>query len=596
IVAADVFFRHFLKSPIRGTYEIVQHALLTLIFLGIAHVQVKKRHLSINIISKNFSKGVQALVDCVNYVTFLFIFYFFIKQSIVQGNILRARGAATTLLSMPRYLFLYLVAFGMFLLCFVFLIDYLKAVERVIQIYKNYWLPFLATVLPLGFLYFLIWHVFDMLNISSTLVGFIAIIVMVLLLLMGWLIGPVLLTVGFLGLTYLSGLSPSMSTLGLVPYRTGSDYVMSTIPLFVLMGMFCFRGGLSSGIYNFFHKWLGRLPGGLAMATVGASAGFAAVSGNSTTTAVTIGTVALPEMRRYNYDDGLATASAAAGGTIGSLIPPSNPLIIYGILTELSIGTLFIAGIVPGILEALLYIGMIYFLCRRNPALGPPGPAYTWRERFFSLKETWAILALFAIVIGGIYLGFFTATEAAGVGAFFAFVIGLIKGELKWDGILDALNDAIRNTGMIFLMMTGARIFGNMIMRSGLPRELVSIISNLAVPGILIVFLIMLVYIVLGCIMPLMGVIIITVPILYPIILELGFDGIWFGILLVMAQEMGQITPPVGVNVMAIAGVAEDVPLGTIYRGAFPFFLMDLVRFLLLLFIPSIILYLPSIM
>jgi tripartite ATP-independent transporter DctM subunit len=362
------------------------------------------------------------------------------------------------------------------------------------------------------------------------------------------------------------------------------------------MGLLCFHAELSKDVYTTVRNWVGRLPGGLAMSTVGGCAGFAAVSGSSMATAVTMGTLALPEMRRYKYDDGLACGCVAAGGSIGILIPPSIAFIIYAGLTEESIGKLFIAGIIPGLMEAVFYMITIYILCKIKPELGPPGPSSTLKEKILSLKDTWGILVLFFLVMGGIYGGIFTPTEAAGVGAFGALLLGFIKKKLNRQKILTALADASKNTAMLLLMLVGADIFSYFLTMTQIPFMLSDFVVALPVPKYVMVWAILFVYIILGCIMPIIPAIILTIPIFFPVVTGLGYDPIWFGVIVVTMAEMGQITPPVGINVFALSGVAKDVPLGTIFKGIFPFLVADLVRVALVFAFPWLALFLPSLM
>jgi C4-dicarboxylate transporter DctM subunit len=431
---------------------------------------------------------------------------------------------------------------------------------------------------------------------TSLTVGLIGIGVLFILLFSRMPIGFVMALVGFVGFAYLVDLESALGILRIVPYATFADYGLSVIPLFILMGEFCFFAGLSKDLYDTVHSWLGHLRGGLAMATVGACAGFAAVSGSSLATAATMSAVALPEMKRYKYDDRLATGAVAAGGTIGVLIPPSVILILYGVITEQSIGKLFLAGFIPGVLEAIFYMVTIYILCKRNPLMGPPGPRTSIIQKIASLKTTWVVLLLFILVIGGLYMGVFSPTEAAGVGAFGAFVFGLARRRLSWQAIKSSLTETGKNTAMIFIIIMGAMILGYFLAVSRLPFELASIIGGLEVNRYIILGLILVLYIVLGCIMDSMAMMLITVPIFFPLIMSLGFNPIWFGVVMVRVCEIGLITPPVGLNVFIISGVAKDVPMYTIFRGIVPFLIADIFHVALLVAVPQISLLLPGMM
>ncbi|OGP64706.1 MAG: C4-dicarboxylate ABC transporter permease [Deltaproteobacteria bacterium RBG_13_53_10] len=434
--------------------------------------------------------------------------------------------------------------------------------------------------------------------LSAGIVGIAALIV---ILFSGMPIGIVMGLVGFLGMAYIGGTGAAFTSMGSSPYTTASSYGLSVVPLFVLMGSFCFFSGLSRDLYNTAYKWLGHFPGGLAMATVGGCAGFAAVSGSSVATTATMGMVALPEMRRYKYDQLLATGCIAAGGSIGILIPPSIILVIYGILTEQSIGKLFLAGFMPGILEAIFYMITIYILCTMNPLLGPRGEKSSFKQRLVSLKDTWGVLTLFIIVIGGIYMGIFTPTEAAGVGAFGAllFALGMSvlgKRQFTWQNFMDSLIDTGKTTAMVFVILIGANILGYFLAITRLPFALSDYVAALAVNRYIVLGIVIIVYLFLGAIMSSMAMIVLTVPILFPVITALGFDPIWFGIIIVRLVEIGQITPPVGINVFIMQGIAKDVPMYDIFRGIVPFLIADIVHVAMLIAFPQIALFLPNLM
>jgi C4-dicarboxylate transporter DctM subunit len=426
--------------------------------------------------------------------------------------------------------------------------------------------------------------------------GFIGIGILFIFLFSGMPIGIAMGMVGFAGFAFLRGLDSALGILTTVPYRTFASYDFSVVPLFILMGAFCFHAGLSKDLYNTVYRWLGHFRGGLALATVGACAGFAAVSGSSTATAATMGVVALPEMKRYGYDPALATGSVAAGGTIGILIPPSVGLIVYGIIAEQSIGRLFLAGFIPGVLEAVFYMITIFIICRLNPRLGPPGPISSWRERIVSLKSTWVILLLFVLVLGGIYFGIFTPTEAAGVGAFGAFLSALLRGKLDRKAIQESLFETLRNTAMILIIVLGALILGYFLAISRVPFTIADTIVGLEINRYIMLIFILVFLLFLGTVIDAPAMILLVTPIFYPVAEKLGFDPIWFGIIIVRMCEMALISPPVGLNVFVIKGVAPDVPMYTIFRGIVPFLMADVCHIALLIAVPQLSLFLPSLM
>ncbi len=430
---------------------------------------------------------------------------------------------------------------------------------------------------------------------SPIVVGCIGIFVLIILIFSRMHIGISMGLVGFVGFAYIVGLDPALGVLRTVPYSTLSSQNLSVIPLFILMGAFAFTAGISEDLYRTVHKWLGHFRGGLAMATVAACACFAAISGSSLATAATLGKVAMPEMKKYKYDTALATGSIAAGGSIGILIPPSVILIIYGIITEQSIGKLFLAGFIPGLLEALFYIITIMIITRFNPLLGPPGPRSTMNERMMSLFKVWEVVVLFVVVIGGIYIGVFTPTEAAGVGAFGTFCFTIFRKKLTWETFKSSILQTSKTTGMLFLVVMGAMILGYFFSVSRLPFELATWVGGLEVNRYVVLVLILVAVGLLGCLMDSMAIVLLTVPVFYPMVQNLGFDPIWFGILVVRVTEMGLITPPVGLNVYIIQGITGE-PMGTIFKGVIPFLIADICEIILLIAIPQITLFLPSLM
>ena len=431
---------------------------------------------------------------------------------------------------------------------------------------------------------------------SPVTLGVIGIAAVLLLMALRMQIGFAMALIGFLGFAVLNSFPSAFSVLGHEPFKTAGSYGLSVIPLFMLMGQFAFLSGMGAESYKTLYYWIGFLPGGLAMATIGACSFFAAISGSSLATAATMGVVALPEMKKFKYSDGLATGCLAAGGTLGILIPPSTVLMIYGILTQQSIAELFIAGFIPGIILSLLFILTIYITARIWPEQGPPGPRFTFPERMRSLKEPWGIFALFLLVIGGLYAGWFTPTEAAAVGAFGAFLITLIKGRLTWKTLVESLMESSKATGMIFGILIGAYILQYFLTISQITDHLVGWVVGMGLNRYIVMCILIVIYLILGCLMEGLSIIILTIPITYPLILKMGFDPIWFGVMITVLIEMGLITPPVGVNVFVIAGVAKDVPMYSIFRGIVPFVFAMLVLIALLLSFPQIALFLPHTM
>jgi C4-dicarboxylate transporter DctM subunit len=398
---------------------------------------------------------------------------------------------------------------------------------------------------------------------------------------------------GLAGTTAISGWSTALATLRQGPFERATSYTLVVIPLFVLMGYLASQSGLSASLFRAANVWLGHLRGGLAMATVVGCAGFGAICGSSLATSATMATVALPEMKRYRYADTLATGSVAAGGTLGIMIPPSIIFVLYGIMTEQSIGKLLLAGVVPGIIETVLFCVAIAIETSLIPALGAPGPKATFRERLVALRGVWEVLVLFVIVIGGLYAGLATPVESAAFGVVGALVFGVAKRTLTWRGLLNALDQTVRTTSMIFLIIIGADLFGYFMALSQLPLAMATWLIHLNVGALGVLWIILVLYLILGCVMDELAIILLTVPIFFPVVMQLGFDPIWFGVIIVVTVQIGLVSPPVGLNVFVIAGMARDVPIPRIFRGIMPFLAAMVVLLVLLTAWPDLALILP---
>ena len=426
------------------------------------------------------------------------------------------------------------------------------------------------------------------------LVGVTAFLVLVFLLAITVPIGVAMMLCGVGGLAMIIGLVPSLSLFGTTVMQSVVTYDLSIIPLFILMGALASRSGLSQELYDAFNAWLGGFRGGLALATVGACGAFAAICGSSVATAATMSKVALPEMKKYRYSDSMATGSVAAGGIIGILIPPSVILVLYGLLTESSIGDLFIAGFLPGILTILVFMIVISIVTRLHPESGPVGEKSTWKQKLNATLKTWAIMALFATVIGGIYFGVFTPTEAAGVGAFGALFIAFSRKRLNREMMKETLLETGQTSAMIFTILIGAITLNNLVIFSGLANALADFVSGLDLSPASVMLIILLMYLIMGCFLDALAMILLTVPIFYPIVLDLGYDPIWFGIIVVMVVELGLITPPIGMNVFVIKGMVQSVPLVSIYKGVLPFVIGQMLLIIAVFLIPDIALWLPE--
>jgi C4-dicarboxylate transporter, DctM subunit len=431
-------------------------------------------------------------------------------------------------------------------------------------------------------------------ELSTDAVAVIGFVVLFVLMLLRVPVGMAMGLVGVVGYSYIAGTGPALKLIGQTSMRTVTDYTFGVIPMFMLMGAFVSVSGVSRELFRAANAFIGHLRGGLGVATVLACGGFAAICGSSVATAATFSAVAYPEMRRFGYPQSFATGVIAAGGTLGAMLPPSTVLAVYAILTQQDIGKLFMAGIVPGLLAMGMYVITIMLIVYFRPDWLPAGERKSLPERLSGLKDVWAPLVLFLFVIGGLYGGFFTPTEAGGVGASGAFLLGVLRGKLDRAGIREALLSATRTSAAVFTVLIGALLFGYFLTITQTPQKLTEFLTSLGVSRYGVLAMIMVMYLVLGCLMDAMAMIILTVPIIYPVILQLGFDPIWFGIIIVMTVELGLIHPPVGMNVFVIKSVVKDVSFMTIFKGVIPFVITDILRLIILIAFPIIALWLPN--
>ncbi len=420
-----------------------------------------------------------------------------------------------------------------------------------------------------------------------------------LMLLLSFMRVPIALSmglVGFAGLWWMKGVNPAMASVTTVVYESGFQYTLSVVPLFILMGNFVTRAGMSRELYRAAYTFVGHLRGGLAMATVLACAGFGAICGSSIATAATMTKVAYPSMREHGYSDELAAGSIAAGGTLGILIPPSTIMVIYGIMTETNIGKLFAAGILPGVLATFLLCIAVQYVTWRDPKAGPRAERATWGERIVAVKEVWAVAVLFVIVMGGIYGGVFTATEGAGIGATGAFCFALARRVLSLKGLIEVLMESARTTGMLFMILVGALVFANFVNYTTMPADLKNFVSLYQISPITVMVAICVIYVLLGTAMEELSMILLTVPIFFPLVVSLGFDPVWFGIIIVVVVEIGLISPPVGMNMFVVRSLLPNVSTSTIFRGVTPFVVADVIRLGILVAFPAISLWLPKVL
>jgi len=429
------------------------------------------------------------------------------------------------------------------------------------------------------------------------LIGGLGALCVFVLIFLGMPIAFAMMFTGFVGLAVLSSLESAMPVTASTMWETASFYSYTVIPLFIIMGSLATRSGMTTDLYSSFEKWTRRVPGGLAVATIGACGAFAAVSGSSVATAAAMGTVALPEMERFKYDPKLSTGCVTAGGTLGFLIPPSIGFVVYGMLTEQSIGKLLIAGVLPGILLTLSYAAVVVIWVRLRPDAAPRNPeAVSWTERFTALKGVKEPVLIFLFVIGGIYAGFFTPDEAAAVGATTLLIVSLIKRKLTWPGLFTAMTESLRISVMVLMLVAGANVFSYFMALSTIPVQAANWVTGLGVSRYVVHAMILCVYIILGCFLDAISMMVLTLPVVFPIILALHFDPIWFGVVAVLMMEAGLITPPMGLNLFTVAGVAKGISLETIIKGTAPFLFAIIFVAVVLTIFPKIVLVLPNMM
>ncbi len=597
LIASDVCLRYLLNYPIPGTVEVTEFILPLVVFLSVAYAAVEQRHVGIDLIYEHFTPRVQAITDVFTSILSVYVISMITWRLFAYGLEQYATGEQGDILHLPHWPAIMVGVAGCVFLVLVLIGRALRAMAE-LQKSSRFGLYWTALAIVAGLVFMLLPWLLDLFQIelSDLATGLLFVGLMLFLMFLRMPIAFCMAITGLGGLWYLKGLPGTLPLLGMGPWMAASDWNYAVIPAFILMGMFAFHSGISKDLFDSGYKWLGHQPGGLALTTITACGGFAAICGCSTTTAVTMSTIALPEMRRFKYKDSFSASTIAAGGTLGILIPPSIGFMIYGVMTEQSIGDLFMAGFIPGILLMLLFLGSVYIRCKINPNLGPCAPSFTLKERILGLRNTWQMLLLFVVVIGGLYFGVFGPNEAGAMGAIGALFIGLMLRRLSWAKIKESLLATGELTAMIFMILMCVKILSYFIALTKIPFLLPNLIVSYSLSPYWVLVLILILYLILGCLMNIIPMMILTLPIIYPAVIQAGFDPIWFGVIMVIMMEMGQITPPVGINVFVISGCAPDIPIGSIFKGIIPFILMQVFLIFLLTVFPSIVTFLPNLM
>lgn len=598
-IVLDVGGRSIFRRGLTGSIDIVTLTLTIVFFSSYAYVELSGKHIQVSVITGRFSRHVREVLDVNGY------FLSTAAMSLVTWKFfhlalnLKAKGAVTTVLHVPNWPFVFLGGLFMGLFVFALLASLLRNIDSVLVSLggrKGLLALLPGTLVDLGILAVILSPEIVPWTLSRPEWGGLAFLFLFVLIFLRVHIGTAMVVSALVGLSYLLGPGAALSNIALSAVSVGSTYTWSVAPLFMLMGFLVFYGGFAKELYEAAYRMVGHIAGGLCSATCIACAMLAAVVGEPQTGVLTMGTLALPEMKERGYDPKLSTATICAAATVGMLIPPSIGFIIYGIIVEVSIGKLFIAGILPGILFTVIMITMITIMCKVNPRLGPAGPLSTWPARFESIGKTWAVVLLVLIVLGGIYGGVFTPTEAGAIGAFGALTIAAARRRLTRRTLVDALHASVQMVGTIFIIFVFAMAVVHFLAVTTLPYALSDWVISLNLSGNAVMAAILVIYMILGCLMNALPAVILTLPIFYPIAMAQGFDPIWFGVMIVVMVNLGQITPPIGMNVFAMSALAPDVPMYDIFRGVLPFWGAFLVFIVILVLFPQISLFLPNLM
>jgi tripartite ATP-independent transporter DctM subunit len=587
-----------IHSPIRGITELTEIMMITGIWLAVAHAQNEKGHISIDVITGRVSSQKRLALDFINSIltmgTVAIIIWRVTYQAIyfADKHMMHAQY-----LNIPSFPFAIVIAIGAAALFLLMLRDFLKIIIEATQanLKKSYWSVMIAVPVLLGvFVWF--WMQPDLWNISLSLVAIIGVVFFLLLMLSGM---PIAFSMMLTAVVFISHIRGSLTALDMIAtdiYRTSGSYAYSVLPFFMMMGFFCLHARFGEDLYKAGYRWLGHMRGGLSYATIGACTGFAAIVGDPVASVSTMGSAALPQMRKYNYDDRLSAGSIVAGSSLGPIIPPSSAFILVGLLTGVPVGSLLISGIVPGLLMAACFMLVVYIWCRFQPSAGPAGEKTGWIQRFTSLKAGGPVLMIFLVCIGGIYMGIFTPTRGGAVGAFSALVIALIMGRYRWNNFSQALLDGGKNVSVVFLLLTGGLMFTRFLAWCNVSDTISEFITGLGLSATGFMIITLILFLILGCFIDIMPMILIGIPVFFPIAMNMGINPIWFCLLAVAIINLGGMTPPVGVIMFVLKGIRRDIPMDIIYKGTIPFVFATIVALAILFLVPVLTTWLPDLM
>lgn len=598
VVAIDVFMRFALSQTLPGTIYIIGLMLIIVFFAPNADCELRGEHIQVDVLVKQLPPKVAKLIETNGYFISIGIVITLATQFFVQAQFYYKGNIVTGQLSIPEWIFIMLGGIFMIPFALALIVSFLRNLGQSFSLVGQKAYPFILPgfILAVALFTFSLWPDLLPSGISRSTWGIVVFGFLFVMIFLKVHIAAAMTMAAFLGFSYLVPPAASLANLSMTFIAVANQYTWSVAPLFLWMGTLAFYAGFAKEIYEVARIWLARLPGGLASASTGACGVLAAITGSSMTGVLTMGVLGLPEMRRYKYDMKLATASICAASTVGMLIPPSLGFIVYAFITQESVGKLFMAGIIPGILFIGMLIIMITVMTTVNKRLGPPGPSTAWREKIVSLKSIWAVSALIIFVLGGIYGGLFTATEAGAMGSFGAMLIGFLRKKLSWKGFMDSAMEAVRINAIIIFIFIAATALSAFIAGTNLSGNLADWVIGLNLSKYIIMAFILFIYMILGCVMNALPAVILTLPFFFPIAVAAGWDPILLGVLIVVMVDLGQITPPIGMNVFAMSAIAKDVPMYSIFRGIIPFWIAFLVLIVLLVIFPQISLWLPNMM
>jgi tripartite ATP-independent transporter DctM subunit len=594
----DVVLRYIFSKPLASAYEVTEVILIWAVFLTISHTHNQKGHIVVDVLTGKLSGNRRLILDFITNVIATGMFVIIIWQSIVQVQFFYSRGTFhADSLQWVRWPTELGIVFGSTLMGLLIFRDLLKNIADGIKnrmAWYQWLLMFGISSVIIVLAYFLVKP--DFWKLDPGLMGLIGLTVFMIFLLAGIPVAFTLLFSGFLFIANIRGWVPALNTLGSGFYANTGRFVWATVPFFVMMGYFCLHSRIGEDLYILFYRWLGHMRGGLAIATTTACCGFAAIVGDSISSIATMTSVAMPQMKKYKYDDRLSTGAIAGGSIIGPVIPPSIPFIVYGVITGVSIGQLFIAGIIPGLLLGIAFGITIYIWCRINPNIGPAGEHTPWNLRFRSLSASGPVLLLFFLVIGGIYAGAFSTSEGGAIGAVGALVIGLIMRRFTLKKIWDSAIDTAKVLSMLLLIVNGATLFTRFVAWCNVSQTFTDFLVAIGLHGITMMIFILVLFLILGCFVDILTLTLIGVPIVHPMMVAQGIDPLWFAILVLLDLILGSLTPPVGINLFTMKGMAPHIPMGTIYRGAIPFVIATVVVIAIIIVVPSLVTWLPGLM